>query len=121
MSNDPTKPTGSWGRLGKFNWKFLPGILVGAFLGFMMGGPLGAVVGGLLGHYLHSKIFPHLTRDIVLITGSVLGGMVVSMFMIPLFRVPYYSQLAFPLHAVLLIGLLMTSRLLYRAYQTRKK
>ena len=121
----PTKPTGSWGRLGKFASKFnrksLPGTLVGALFGFMVAGALGALLFGVLGYYLHSKIFHRSTRDIVLITGSVLGGMVVSMSFIPLFRVPYYSQLAFPLHAVLLIGLLMTSRLLYRAYQTRKK
>ena len=57
MSNDSTKPTGSWGRFGKFNRKFLPGVLVGAFLGFMVGGPLGALLFGVLGYFPHSKIF----------------------------------------------------------------
>ena len=68
------------------------------------------------------------TRDIFLITRSVFSGLAViwllNFLMIFLFRVPFYGQAAFPigiLHAVLLIGLLMTSRLLYRAYQTRKK
>ena len=68
------------------------------------------------------------TRDIFVITRSVFSGLAViwilNFLMSFLFRVPFYGQAALPigiLHAVLLIGLLMTSRLLYRAYQTRKQ
>ena len=62
------------------------------------------------------------TRDIFVITTSVFFGVSVIGLMLYLFRVPLYSAgSALLLHAVLLIGLLMTSRLLYRAYQTRKK
>ena len=61
------------------------------------------------------------TRDIFVITTSVFCGAAVIGLMLYLFRVPLISRSAFILHAVLLIGLLMTSRLLYRAYQTRKK
>ena len=120
MSNNSEKPTGSWGRFGKFNRKFLPGMLVGAFLGFMMGGPLLAFLFGVLGYYSHSKLFTS-TRDIVVITTSVFCGAAVIGLMLYLFRVPLISGSALLLHAVLLIGLLMTNRLLYRAYQTRKK
>ena len=61
------------------------------------------------------------TRDIFVITTSVFFGVSVIGLTLYLFRVPLYSGSALLLHAVLLIGLLMTSRLLYRAYQTRKK
>jgi len=59
--------------------------------------------------------------DIVVITTSVVCGAAVIGLMLYLFRVPLFSRTAFLLHAVLLIGLLMISRFLYRAYQTRKK
>ena len=58
------------------------------------------------------------TRDIFVITRSVFCGAVVIGLMLSLFRVPSFSRTAFILHAVWLIGLLMTSRLLYRTYQT---
>ena len=62
------------------------------------------------------------TRDINAITKSVFFGtvvIVIAIFVVT--RLVHVPRSVFALQGVLLIGLLISSRLLYRAYHTRKK
>ena len=60
--------------------------------------------------------------DVSAIVKSVFfGTALIAVVIFVVARLIYVPRSVFPLEAVLLIGLLITSRLLYRAYHTRKK